>query len=223
MGKFIKKCEYEYCNAEFETDNPRKRYCKPSHRIRASEFRNGKEAPDYILGDDYEVINKEKEVSKPNPIYISIQKEITELKTKRFFLMNRRNEYGFKINDLGFDQNRNLGAIGIGAATLTLTSTVKNNWIRTALVAGGVIAGAGLFKRSDEATVLNNDLINQYQEEIKKIDLEIKPIDLELLLKQYSLSHTPKELAEKQVLEIKVPKQKGVEEPKNQRTKEPDE
>jgi len=75
----INNTKCAHCGTDFKSSNPRKIYCSKACKSRAYEQRNGIDAPRFLLGEKFEVIEKEISIKVPNPQYIIFQRNQEKL------------------------------------------------------------------------------------------------------------------------------------------------
>lgn len=203
-----KKCAF--CGKEYSTSNARKIYCSNSCKVRAYEVRKGKTAPDFLIKDQFDIVKKDVVVKIDNPKYSEIEKEINSLQEQLNPKQKERAKLLDELQTLNNDPGQLLGGMGGFTASYFLTNSVKNEWVRLALLLGSTYAGSEILKSPKQKREAINNVIQQIDGAIKALDVEIKSISGQLMIKRLLLFKTPKEIDKKETKEIKVPKRQHV-------------
>ncbi|MBT3424875.1 MAG: hypothetical protein HOD63_08000 [Bacteroidetes bacterium] len=206
--EIAKKCAF--CGRDFSTSNKRKIYCCNSCKVRSYEIRKGKEAPDFLIKDQFDIVKKDVIVKTDNPKYSEIENEINSIQAQWNIKQEKRAKLLAELQSLQNDPGQLLGGMGGFTASYFLTNSVKNEWVRLALMLGSTYAGSEILKSPKQKREAINNVIQQIDGSIKALDVEIKSISSQLMIKRLLLFKTPKEIDKKETKDIKVPRRKQV-------------
>jgi tRNA A37 threonylcarbamoyladenosine biosynthesis protein TsaE len=203
MKENLKKCSY--CGTEFTTYNTRKIYCKKSCKVRAFEARHNIDSPDFILGSNYETIDKEITVKESNPEYLGLQEKYNQIQSQITLNENLIYSHQNEILKFEFDSGKAAGGLGTGIASIALSENIKNGWLRLGIIIGSTYIGTQIFKRSTQSNQSLQYLIKLHYDSIKSIQPELSTLNQQLFELKSIMNKTPIEIEKKQIKQIKVP------------------
>ena len=202
-----KQCEF--CNETFETNNPRKKYCKASCKSRAYEQRIGKETPSFLVGNDYDIILKEHNKQSENKEYSNLKIKIESLKEKSMATKAEILKLKSKMSIINNNSIQRYSALGGGLGAYLLMSEVENPLVKGIVTVGSAYFASQITKPNSVKANRQKQELNYLGNKIKKLKEQLKKETEAISRLNLSLIITPEKIEEVVIEEVKIPKRKG--------------
>lgn len=200
----------EFCEKKFQTNNPRKKYCKASCKTRAYELRKGKEVPEFLSGNEYDIIVKEVKVKVENPNYETLKIQLEAVQQKYPELYKKKQKIQSKISELKNNPLASLAFLGGGGLGYLLGHKANNPFITFSAMFGVGLIGYKMAQPSEKTQKLEEIELRKLDKLLQEVDSLIKDNQLKEKFIKINIKNTPEHIEKIDFKEIKVPKRKGL-------------
>jgi prefoldin subunit 5 len=199
-----------FCGKKFYSNNAKRKYCKSSCKSRAYELRKGIETPSFLIGNDYDIVQKEVKTKTANPEHSRLTDQTSEITKHIALLRERKNDLGKQIEDLSNDKGLAIGALGGGGMGFMLASKSNNDFYKVLATVGLGLLGSQIGKESDQQKSERNRQLEILKRNLARVEESIGEYKSQLARIRLKLSGTSKEIEKVETKEVKIPKRKGL-------------